>query len=1026
MITFRIKGLVKEKESGIPLSGIFVKAYDKDLIFDDLLGAAVSDSNGKFEVVCESEDFQEFFDAKPDIYFKAYRADRQTLLHTTEDAIHWGMGKDSEFEILIPFASLHGQEQTQIILQSDDGTPRELFEAGESLVFQARGLRPAHAYEIEISMAGKELFISRLLSNRRGEIEETVLWPQIGFDDPNSNARYTPDEAQQRWANKTLTLTLASAGKRIAQQNIRLAPALTRPLVMATERDGRLLNGFEVGTQPLYLTLRNLPASGEARIFMTPRQHDWRVGDPIVAATLSNGRPAVRDVRLPQAGGQAVIEFAAADALLPGAYDFIVRPLRYGYEQNDVPRLLATDIVCSRRITGAVIREKFWTAKPVLGGCVNKLPVSGRTVSGAPYFRYSDTFEVGEDVWAALDPGIVDPNNISKMCALYVIQSKDDATWGTDNSLAHLPVLGGNAAVQKLKVQAGCINVNRVLVWPAAMQPGEYDIVADFGNNTPDASSFVTDASYDTPLDIIDGYFVAGFRVVEDPGTMADFAHAGNWNYDEAVVAGMGLSGTVVVDDENGSYHNPGGFSVISSSVPMRAHAYFPADSAGVTDPAQISAAQANYPLVVVIHGNGHSYTSYDFLLEHFAKNGFIAASIHLNGGMSGLGRANVFFHHMTVLQAAFGAKLQNNIGIMGHSRGGEAVLKVVRLNQEGGLGYNINAVVSLAPTDQYGSEVLGDASSAPYLVIYGSRDCDVAGWTPYAGYTVPQTGFSLYDRAHGDKKSMVFVYRATHNGFITANDNAAWASENPLDFLDPDPQKKITKAYMNAFLRQHLRGEAKWEGMFTGEWKPAEVAASGVRLFIQSQEASALTVDDFEGVVPNWQLSTIGGVVSHGATLPADPDEGVLSPTLDTKSPHDTKGMKLRWNNLGDRLVFDLPALDVTAFSTLSFRISQKVDSASNPANQPQNLRVALKDGTGNERAVRVSPFAEIPFPDYRPIHTLSKSAMNTVRIPLKSYTIVCAGQTQVNLADLVSLTFLFSETATGEIDIDQIEFTN
>lgn len=333
MVTFRIRGLVKEKESGVPLSGIFIKAYDKDLIFDDLLGAAVSDSNGKFEVVCESEDFQEFFDARPDIYFKAYRADRQTLLRATEEAVRWGAGKVSEFEILIPFANLHGKEQTQIILQADDGTPREVFEAGESLVFQARGLRPAHAYDIEISMAGKQLFTSRLLSNRRGEIEETVLWPQIGFDDPNSNARYTPDEAQQRWANKTLTLTLASAGKRIAQQNIRLAAALTRPLVLATEKNGRLLNGFEVGAQPLYLTLRNLPFGGEARIFMTPRQHDWRIGDRINAAMLRNGRPAVRDVKLPQAGGQAVIEFAAAGALLPGAYDFIVRPLRYGYGQ---------------------------------------------------------------------------------------------------------------------------------------------------------------------------------------------------------------------------------------------------------------------------------------------------------------------------------------------------------------------------------------------------------------------------------------------------------------------------------------------------------------------------------------------------------------------------------------------------------------------------------------------------------------------------------------------------------------------
>jgi hypothetical protein len=50
----------------------------------------------------------------------------------------------------------------------------------------------------------------------------------------------------------------------------------------------------------------------------------------------------------------------------------------------------------------------------------------------------------------------------------------------------------------------------------------------------------------------------------------------------------------------------------------------------------------------------------------------------------------------------------------------------------------------------------------------------------------------------------------------------------------------------------------------------------------------------------------------------------------------------------------------------------------------------------------------------------------MTTIRIPLTSYTIVCAGQQQVKLTDIVSLSFSFTEKAKGEIDIDDIEFTN
>jgi hypothetical protein len=50
----------------------------------------------------------------------------------------------------------------------------------------------------------------------------------------------------------------------------------------------------------------------------------------------------------------------------------------------------------------------------------------------------------------------------------------------------------------------------------------------------------------------------------------------------------------------------------------------------------------------------------------------------------------------------------------------------------------------------------------------------------------------------------------------------------------------------------------------------------------------------------------------------------------------------------------------------------------------------------------------------------------MLTVRIPLKSYTIVCAGQAVVNLQDITTLTFQFSMKPTGEIEIDEIEFSN
>ena len=1028
MISFKINGVVKDKDSNAPLEGLFIKAYDKDLLFDDLLGSAISNAAGEFEIIFEPQDFRDFFEARPDIYFKVFRSSGGKLVYDSSEAVRWNAGRNTRFEILIPAGQLGEADEKDMIFSGDDGKARKSFEIGDSLTVSIGGLRPGHTYDINVAASGKDLFSSTLITNRRGEIEPTILWPQIGLDDPSSGEVYSIAEAKEKWKGKSITVSVISGQKKITTATISVEVAVNRPVIMSTDLGGRPLNGFEAGKHGINLALYNLSARDMVRIYMVQSHQDWSTGDQFTIASFNNGKPAIREVELSKLGENRIFEFANAKILRPGAYDFIVRPLRYGYEEDEQLRLLPSDIVGSRRLTGIVIRENFWLAKPVLGGCVNKLPVSGRSVSGAPYFSYTDTFEIGEDVYAALDPGIVDPGNISKMCALYVIQSKDDVQWNADNSLNHLGVLGGNAAVQKIKVQSGCVNANKRLVWPNAQQTGQYDIIADFGNNTPDANLFVPDNAYNTPLDIIDGYFVAGFRVVQDPGTMSDFANVGNWNYDEGVVSGMGLQGTVTVQDETGSYHDPGGFSTVNTNVPMRAHVYFPTDSPGIIDPAQISGASPNYPLIVIVHGNGHSYTSYDFLLQHFARNGFIAASIHLVANMSALGRANVFFHHMTVLNTKFGAKVQNNIGIMGHSRGGEAVLKVARLNQQQGLGHNINAVISLAPTDQYGSEVLGGAWAKPYFVLYGSRDGDVAGWPPYAGYTIPNIGFALYDRANSQAKSMCFVYGATHNGFITVNDGGIAGA------IAVSTQKAITQAYMNAFFRMHLKNEPKWEGIFTGEWKPASVSQTAANLYMQFRHTSKRTVDEFEDAVSNWQSSTIGGTVSQ-TNLPVVPEEGRMFhfsaavPGLDPNCPHDTKGLKMRWDNLGDRVDFSIPAAqsDVSGFSVLSFRVTQKAFSADNPANQSQNFRVALKDSANNERGVRVSAFNDIPFPDPHPFGTgFTKSAMNTVRIPLKSYTIVCAGQVQVNIQAITSVSFIFSENVKGEIEIDELEFSN
>jgi len=1023
MITLKIRGSVRVSETGVGVSGLFVKAYDKDLLFDDLLGSAYTREDGRFEIVSEPEDFRDFFELKPDIYLKILSPDAEKLLYTTEKAVRWQAGRLEEFDVRISRGRLGALvPEGAVHLLDENGQRRSCLDVGESLTVKMEGVRALSTHDLVLlDEKGEELFTSTLLSDRNGAVEPTMIWPLFGLDDPRSTESFSVERAQSRWRGRALKLEVRSGGKKVLEQVVRFADVFTRPLLVSTDSEGMVFNGLEVGKRDAFVSGYNLPFHGTVRVFVVARQHDWRVGDSFMPIRLASGRPAIVDLEVAEGQRSFRARIARARELQPGAYDFVARQLRYGYEDDEDLLLRSTDLV-THRITGLVVRQEFMRSKAVLGGCANVQPISGRSIVGVPYFQYADVFQVGESVYAALDPAALDPNLIGKMVALYVVKRPVP----NYQNLQHLAVLGGNPAVKKIKTQSGCINFNKHLIWsnPGITDIGEYDIVADFGNNTSDAAAFVPNASFDQPSDIVDGYFTAGFRIVPDPTTDTDpnIPGFGTWAYTENDY------GLKTVTDDSGSTVN----------VPMRAYVRFPADSFGVTDPALISTAYSSYPLIVAVHGAGHNYGNYDYLLEHWARNGFIAASIHL-ANMQGTGRARILFEHLTILKNKFGPKAADNIGIMGHSRGGEAVAIAARLNQQEGLGHKINAIISLAPTNQYTDETLGPPWATPYLVIYGAMDGDVdgSGWQPWH-FALGNSGFALYDKAYGQKKCMVFVYGATHDRFNLINPDtditASWSSLGPTDLpklLLAATDQTIAKAYMTAFFRWQLKNQSQWEGIFRGEWVPAAVAqaeAGKVKLYVQYNDTATTVVDDFEGAhtATSWQVSTLPGSVDDSNTLPVDPVEDELY-NADTHSPHDTSGLLLRWDGTSDKLEFKpTNPINAAAFTTVSFRVTQKVDSGENPVDQIQDMYLTLTDTNNKSRAIKVSKFGEIPPPQKRENNQVTKSAMCSIRIPLHVFRIEVLGTDKVDLQNVKALTFEFKANPKGEVEIDSLEFTN
>lgn len=100
VLDFRISGRVIDRKSGAGVSGIIVRAYDKDLLFDDLLGTAITAADGTFELKYSESDFRELFERHPDIYLSLYEGSGKFLLNT-KDAIRWNASTDETFEVKI-------------------------------------------------------------------------------------------------------------------------------------------------------------------------------------------------------------------------------------------------------------------------------------------------------------------------------------------------------------------------------------------------------------------------------------------------------------------------------------------------------------------------------------------------------------------------------------------------------------------------------------------------------------------------------------------------------------------------------------------------------------------------------------------------------------------------------------------------------------------------------------------------------------------------------------------------------------
>src|SRR5215510_3493394 len=313
--------------------------------------------------------------------------------------------------------------------------------------------------------------------------------------------------------------------------------------------------------------------------------------------------------------------------------------------------------------------------------------------------------------------------------------------------------------------------------------------------------------------------------------------------------------------------------------VELRASIHYPTSLSG-----------APLPLIVLLHGRHAtcfkggsalllwpctikgsqsipSFQGYDYVSEVLASHGYVVVSISANGvnavdnavfDLGALARAELIQKHLDILNtfnttggAPFGTKFVGKfdltrVGTMGHSRGGEGVVRHYVLNNDLGAPYGIKAVFPLAPVD-FNRPVVNNAALNVMLPYCDGDVADLQGVHFYddARYNVP---------GDNSPKHYELIMGANHNFFNTiwSPDSSSFpgAVDDWLAFIPHGKQdshcgsgagnNRLTEAqqrgtglaYMTAFFRAYVGGETQFIPVLTGDAPPPPSAQTS-NLFV-------------------------------------------------------------------------------------------------------------------------------------------------------------------------------------------------
>ena len=405
---------------------------------------------------------------------------------------------------------------------------------------------------------------------------------------------------------------------------------------------------------------------------------------------------------------------------------------------------------------------------------------------------------------------------------------------------------------------------------------------------------------------------------------------------------------------------------------------------------------------------------------------------------------------------APFGTKFVGKfdltrVGTMGHSRGGEGVVRHYVLNNDLGAPYGIKAVFPLAPVD-FNRFVVNNAALNVLLPYCDGDVSDLQGVHFYddARYNVPGDNapkhYELVMGANHNFYNTIWSLSSPFPGaandwlsFVQGGHSDSWCGSGKTSQRLTEAQQRGTGlAYMSAFFRAYVGGETQFIPILTGDAPPPPSAQTN-NLFV-SYHAPANRRLDVNRLLDdtNLTLNTLGGAATQTALTPyelcgaaAPPAQKCLPDFLNAQQPHTTPSarssarglsqLKTGWNDLTGNYRNNVPPVlgNVSGFQAIQFRVSVNFADARNLADLAQDFRVVLTDASGTTSSVRVSDVSGALYFPPGEVLAVPKVVLNTVRVPLSAFS-------GVNLNAVRSVQFTFNERLQGGVLVTDVAFAS